>query len=365
MSTSERCASQVTDATVRSGLETELAARQQQHSDCTETPLTAAIRTERDGIDFDGRDFTFHRTSRQSLNLYELRDQVNGFADAISTATASIAGLLTDSGAQAAATTALETRVATMQQSMTTSVTALTAQISAAASQQEAVAAQMSTAASQQVAAATATANLACVPGLEYAARNGVCRYLNLTCDTYSVEHYTRARPTRTSDRMCAPRTQCNSTAWEVHPGSSSQPNDDRVCRAITNCTALDLYHSAEATRTSDAVCINMPGLSQDAAAASCLVIKQAATSAPNGFYWIVFGSARHQVYCEMELHGVSDAPCPTATATAARCTGSTLTALHDHAWPARTNSPLWAKQTDSTDNSLVRMISMPLEDDT
>ena len=52
--------------------------------------MQAAIRTERDAIDFSGRDFTFHRTSRQSLNLYDLRDEVDGFADSISAITVAI-----------------------------------------------------------------------------------------------------------------------------------------------------------------------------------------------------------------------------------------------------------------------------------
>ena len=63
----ELCISEVEDAGVQNNLEAELQVKQQTHSNCMGQPMTASIRTERDALDFAGRDFTFHRTTRQSL----------------------------------------------------------------------------------------------------------------------------------------------------------------------------------------------------------------------------------------------------------------------------------------------------------
>ena len=55
----EACVSQVADASERTTLEVDLNQQQQQYAACGNTePLTAAIRTSRDAIDFSGRDFT-------------------------------------------------------------------------------------------------------------------------------------------------------------------------------------------------------------------------------------------------------------------------------------------------------------------
>ena len=51
---SELCVSQVSDAQQRTSLEVELQQKQSQYRDCSGEPLTAAIRTSRNNIDFQG-----------------------------------------------------------------------------------------------------------------------------------------------------------------------------------------------------------------------------------------------------------------------------------------------------------------------
>ena len=46
---SEVCISEIADPSLQSSLESELQLRQQQHANCRGEPMTAAIRTERDG----------------------------------------------------------------------------------------------------------------------------------------------------------------------------------------------------------------------------------------------------------------------------------------------------------------------------
>ena len=36
-----------------------------------------------------------------------------------------------------------------------------------------------------------------------------------------------------------------------------------------------------------------------------CRALTQA-VDAPSGFYWVIFGTARHEVYCDMTTDGVS-----------------------------------------------------------
>ena len=67
---SEGCISRIIDVDERGNLESDLQVKQQQHPGCVDAPLTAAVRTSRDVLEFEGADFTFHRTRRQSLNLY-------------------------------------------------------------------------------------------------------------------------------------------------------------------------------------------------------------------------------------------------------------------------------------------------------
>ena len=61
-----------------------------------------------------------------------------------------------------------------------------------------------------------------------------------------------------------------------------------------------------EATATADAECINLPGLTQESAMPEgCRALLQV-SSATSGFYWVRFGSVRHEVYCDMTTDGVS-----------------------------------------------------------
>jgi hypothetical protein len=284
----ENCISQIVDDAERSNLEADLQSKQQQHSHCVGAPLSATVRTASDAIEFTGRDFTFHRTTRQSLNLYALRDQVASFSGSISTTSSSIVEIensievmASDGGEQLSTITAVSTSVATLQRSLSTSVGLLEAAISSSTS------------------AANANDGYTCVPGLEFDAGNGVCQYLNYTCDTYP-EHYQRSRETRTSDRTCAPKTRCNSSAWEVTPGSGFT---DRICRAVTNCTARELFTAVEATRTSDASCIRMPGLTEGSPVASCRALLDV-EGAESGYYYVSFGSRVLQTWCDMETDG-------------------------------------------------------------
>ena len=153
------------------------------------------------------------------------------------------------------------------------------------------------------VAAATAAGSDGCIstgPYVEFDAGNGVCRRLNYTCDLYAAEHYEHTPPTRTSDRVCRPRTICSATQFMTWAGSAIE---NSACTAVTNCTATGQLVSVEATATTDAVCIRVPG-TQTNPGASCLAIKQAAPSSASGYFWIRFGSAVHQTYCHMTHEG-------------------------------------------------------------
>lgn len=93
----------------------------------------------------------------------------------------------------------------------------------------------------------------------------------------------------------------CNATAWSSFEGSSIQ---NRVCHLVTNCTAIDEFVSVPATATSDAVCIEIGGQTEDAPARDCRQLKDAGQG--SGYYWIRVHNAARQTYCEMTAFGVS-----------------------------------------------------------
>ena len=205
---------------------------------------------------------------------------------------------------QAADATAQSTAQSTATAALGTNLQAFGVNISARFGAVASSIASVQAATSQAVAAAAAAAASAgCIemgPYVEYDAGNGVCRRLNYTCDRYEADHYEHTPPTRTSDRVCRPKTVCNSTQYAIGAGSGIE---NSVCASVTNCTASDLVTSVEATATTDAECSALPGLTQTNAAASCLEIKNAG-EAPSGYYWIRFGSAVHQTYCHMTHEG-------------------------------------------------------------
>jgi hypothetical protein len=82
----EGCIVQVTSRPIQSALEIELNNKQLLLPSCVDTPKTAAIRTERDALDITGREIIFHRTVRQDLNLFELRQSVETNTASLSTA---------------------------------------------------------------------------------------------------------------------------------------------------------------------------------------------------------------------------------------------------------------------------------------
>ena len=71
---------------------------------------------------------------------------------------------------------------------------------------------------------------------VEFTNSAGACVQLNRSCAEYPAEHYESARPTRSTDRRCSLKTTCNSTQYQTAAGSSFE---NRVCTAVTNCTAL------------------------------------------------------------------------------------------------------------------------------
>jgi hypothetical protein len=239
--------------------------------------MTAAIRTRQDAIEFSGQDFTFHRTTRQALNLYDLRDQVQSFSASISAMEVKMGSMENDTTGvdNAANLQAFEANTSARFSAMANSIATVQAAASAAAQ--------------------------ACVPYVEYDAGNNVCRRLNYTCDRYEAAHYEYAPPTRTSDRVCRPKRVCTAAEFMSRAGSDIE---DAACSAVTNCTARGLYASVQATATSDAVCIRIPGLVPDTALRSCQAIKLAAPSAPSGLYWIRFGSSVHRTFCHMSHEG-------------------------------------------------------------
>lgn len=60
--------------------------------------------------------------------------------------------------------------------------------------------------------------------------------------------------PTWSSERVCAPITQCLATEWEKRSPNTFR---DRVCEAITVCSELE-YTVTAATTTSDAECATL-----------------------------------------------------------------------------------------------------------
>ena len=222
-----------------------------------------------------------------------MRDQVAGFAADVSATVASIetvhstlAVMDTGGSTQDAAISAIQATVATIQRNMSVRLTSLEHRIDTA---------------SAQIAAAASTT--ACIPYVEYTASDGSCVQLNRTCDSYSrVQHFERARPTRTSDRVCTPKQACTSSQWSSSPGNAFE---DRTCIAVTNCTANNLYASAPATATSDTVCVTLPGKSNTNPIATCNALVSNAAAA-SGFYWINTGGGGgvRQTYCDMDHEG-------------------------------------------------------------
>jgi hypothetical protein len=271
----EACVAQISDASERSTLEIDLNQQQQQFAVCgSAEPLTASIRTSRDAIDFNGRDFTFHRTTRQSCNLFELRDLVNGFTQNISNTVASIGAVQAELDAST-----VEADLATFRTNMSLRLAALERQIEANAGETP------------------------CIPYVEYTNANGDCIQLNRTCDMYPIPHYESARPTRTSDRTCAPVAQCTANQWQLMAPTSFT---NRVCRPVTNCSTTALPHTATpATATSDTVCIAVPGLTRGSVigAGGCSVLRSL-QSVPSGYYWIMVQGTPKQLYCDMTHDG-------------------------------------------------------------
>jgi hypothetical protein len=276
----EVCVSQTSDSE-RTELEVELNQRQRQYGQCSEEPMTAAIRTSRNAIDFSGRDFTFHRTTRQSCNLFELRDLVNGFTANISATRTSIEGVETTISEMETADELRDSAIRLAQESIT--------RLEQWQQQQD--------------------QSTPCVPYVEYEAANGACIQLNRTCDAYAADihgaHYERARPTRTSDRVCALVTVCNPNQWEL---TRSDAFTDRVCRPVTNCSTNTngaTFTATAATATSDATCIRMPGMSQSSPiqAGGCRTLLSV-PGAASGFYWVLSAGSARQVYCDMDHAG-------------------------------------------------------------
>lgn len=286
----EQCISQVADTSMRSNLEVELQAKQVQLSECTGAPLTAAVRTRRDALEFSGRDFTFHRTTRQSLNLYELRDQVSALTsqisangEAVNTAQSSLVAIRGDSASQQSDISTITVHVDSIRRNTTMALASISTRLNELASEMTA---------SQQA--------TPCIPYVEYS-RGGQCTQLNYTCDMFREDLYERVRPTRTSDRICSARTVCSQDQYEADPGSLIQ---DRLCAQVTNCSARNLWLVRDATSTSDAVCRSPVGVSRNDAIDSCASLIQEHPYAPSGHYWIRVGSTPLQLYCDMETDG-------------------------------------------------------------
>jgi hypothetical protein len=89
----EGCISRVEDRPTQSNLENELQSKQENLQDCVATPMTAAIRTERDAVAVTGRQVLFHRTIRQTVNVHELNEQVGYHQDNLTSMQGTIAEL--------------------------------------------------------------------------------------------------------------------------------------------------------------------------------------------------------------------------------------------------------------------------------
>ena len=307
--------SQVADDAVRGSLEAALQQQQLQYAECNGAPLTASVRTEEDAIQFTGRDFTFHRTTRQSLNLYGLQDTVSSYGDAISTITASMTDMGTDGVARDEDIASLRAALVGLSQNQTLQ------------------AAQLAAIAAAQVAP--------CIPYVEFTNEAGACVQLNRTCDTYRVPHYERARPTRTSDRQCTPKTLCNSAQYQSVRGSTYE---DGMCAAVTNCSATGQVTVTPATAASDAICVRRVGLTRETALAEgCKeLLDVSGFDTPSGFCELPVlpraRSLRGAPFWLVMLNLVAVSPTPSQTGSTSPGRGSRCTAT----WSTRAGAGRW-----------------------
>ena len=79
----------------------------------------------------------------------------------------------------------------------------------------------------------------------------------------------------------------------------------DRVCRAVTNCSATARPHTeTPATATSDAICVNLPGLTRSSPIRGACTALRSVRDSPSGFYWLEIGGQIRQTYCDMTYDG-------------------------------------------------------------
>jgi len=126
----EGCIAQITSRPIQSALEIELNNKQLLLPSCVDTPKTAAIRTERDALDITAREITFHRTVRQDLNLFELRESVETNTANLSTA---VSAMRSAAEANTAALSATISRVNSAAASQATAMDSTLRAASAAA----------------------------------------------------------------------------------------------------------------------------------------------------------------------------------------------------------------------------------------
>jgi hypothetical protein len=79
----EGCIARIDSRNTQAALEVVLSGYQVQMQDCTASPSTAAIRTERDAVEIAGREIVFSRTIRQQVNVHDLAAQVQNNTDAL------------------------------------------------------------------------------------------------------------------------------------------------------------------------------------------------------------------------------------------------------------------------------------------
>jgi hypothetical protein len=145
----EGCVSRVGDRAVQNGLEIELSAKQERLQGCRAAPMTAAIRTERDALDVDGREIRFHRTIRQTINVHTLNEEVGHNADNITSMQDEISGMSDQ----------ISTSESAMQSRMEASAADLRGDVSTAQSQLADAMAALTTATANTVSTSVAAMN--------------------------------------------------------------------------------------------------------------------------------------------------------------------------------------------------------------
>ena len=154
----------------------------------------------------------FHRTTRQSCNLFELRDLVTGFTQNISNTVSSIE--------------AVQTSINTMQ----AEIDAAAVEANVAAFQQNVSLRLALAALERQIDQAFNAADTPCIPYVEFTNANGACVQLNRTCDAYDHPHYERVsrrlRPHLCGTCQPSPASPCGAPPppFSISPPSISPP---------------------------------------------------------------------------------------------------------------------------------------------